>query len=115
MKTSFSDIIGFKSALLIFLSTLILQTNSAKAQKLTKFSEDPALFPYELQGVVKDHIKTEDGQIMRNFPIFWNSDTLSTEQKVQIVEVSNQLLKKTAISTQHFITLAKILVLDQNN
>jgi hypothetical protein len=97
---------------LAMISSLTLVPNKVHAQRATKFSEDVEKFPSELQNLVKDYTKKEDEQAVKDFSAFWTDSLgIANEMKIQIVDISNALLKKTIVNTGHFVTLAKIIML----
>lgn len=83
------------------------------AQRISKFSDEYENYPSELREIIKEQIKEQDEQAYEDFSDYWSSDSLgfSVDQKLLIINISNNLLKKTAVSTIHFITLSKILLL----
>ena len=99
--------------LLIVVGIVFISLSNASAQRLSKFSPEPENFTDEIQRVVKESVSKEDEPIIKEFEIFWNTDTLAftLEQKAQVIDISNHLLKKTVVNTRHFVTFVKLLVL----
>ncbi|HCX99819.1 MAG TPA: hypothetical protein DG754_06730 [Bacteroidales bacterium] len=96
-------------ALLIFLCF----SKIAIGQKFKPFEDDSHKFTSQLEELIKNQLSDEDKPLYKNFAEFWDNDSISfsAEQKGEIIDVSNALLKKTIVNTSHFVTLAKILSL----
>lgn len=102
--------------LIAFVGAIFLLAENASAQRLSRFSDAPQDFPGEIQRVIKDYVNKEDEPIIKEFELFWNTDTLAftLEQKAEVINISNLLLKKTSVNTRHFVTFIKIIVLYKN-
>ncbi|MDD2550717.1 MAG: hypothetical protein PHD00_11550, partial [Bacteroidales bacterium] len=95
----------------ILLILLALTVSISHAQRITKFSDEPEFFPFELESIAESQLPKEDENLLNEFKIFWSSDTISLAQKEQIIIISNQLLAKTAVNVSHFFTLVKTVML----
>jgi len=93
----------------------VFWSQPSAAQRITKFSEDIENFPFQLHEVIKNQLSKEDEPISIEFAQLWSTDFFSPDQKMQIVETSNLLIRKTDVNTSHFINLIKILVSLQRN
>jgi len=107
--------INIPSILVIAALTLLCVVSTykfptARDQQIESFSEEPEKFPIDLMLLVKDQISTEEEFIIKVFTNFWNSDSLTIEQKAEIISISNDLLKKTVTSTKHFVTYVSIII-----
>lgn len=97
---------------IIFLSALFLWGPTLFAQKVTRF-DDQLKYVSQLEELTKSNLADADKQLYKNLGEYWSNDSISfsSTQKERILEVSNQLLKKTVVNTAHFISLAKIFML----
>ncbi|MFW6019353.1 MAG: hypothetical protein ACOCPM_02130 [Bacteroidales bacterium] len=83
--------------LYIFL-LLLLMPFFSKAQVIREISDSPGDFPQELERMAesinnRDKRKKAE-EFVTEYKLFWNSDTLQSEQKKNVVKTVNQLLKK---------------------
>ncbi|HOP02894.1 MAG TPA: hypothetical protein PL017_02235 [Tenuifilaceae bacterium] len=98
---------------IVFSVTLIYSLSIsylAAGQEIESFSEDPTQFPVELLLILKDQMLPEEEFDLREFTIFWNSDSLTIDQKNEIITIANGMLKKTVTSKKHFITYIQIII-----
>jgi hypothetical protein len=108
MKLPKMKSLALRLAILLILTSASLH---GLAQRITSFSAELELFPGELEELVKTHLEKDEEGIPEQFLLFWQSDTISTDQKNKVVSISNDILKKTAVNTRQFITFSKIIML----
>ena len=96
---------------LTILLALVTIMSTSYAQRITSFSTEPEFFPIELESITKSQVQKEDDNLLNKFKLFWSSDTISLEQKEQIIAISNLLLAKSAVNLSHFFTFTKTIML----
>ncbi len=101
---------------LFFLAFLFV----ANAQLITSFSDDDDKFIKELNSFLSNTDKQKAKEIIEEFKIVWESDTLFTKEQKKIIHtLSNRMLKKKCRSYPHFSTFLKTLIAytktDMNN
>lgn len=73
------------------------------SQQLSSFSEDPALFPEEVNLFMGTRLNEQTEQELANFQHFWLSGVFSMEEQLRIIRVSNAFLSRRARPVPHFI------------
>jgi len=87
-----------KFSYIIFIVLFTLNTLGLSAQQAYKFSKRTDKYTLELREFMTTRIdKSKKKQILtyiEQFEVFWNSDTLSQEQKLRVISLSNKLVLK---------------------
>lgn len=89
--------------ILILLSICLVAVFPAFSQQLKSFSPDSVVYIQELEKFTDNYINDTDEESLDNFISFWNSDSCGPEQRTEIVQYSNLLLKKNGRPSPHFI------------
>ncbi len=80
-------------------------------QQIRSFTSDSVIYIEEFQKLCDNYINEADNLILNEFIAKWNSPAISADQRNEIIQISNSLLKKNGRPSPHFIQLIKIIML----
>ncbi|MGE0078728.1 MAG: hypothetical protein AB7S48_12785 [Bacteroidales bacterium] len=89
--------------------TIFSLTPKAFFQDENKFSGDILIYPAELNSIVNKDLSKEDEEFIKKFTTFWASDTISEENKKNIIEISNLMLPILPESKAMILTYIKLI------
>ncbi|MFH0864730.1 MAG: hypothetical protein V1904_00945 [Bacteroidota bacterium] len=95
-----------KLRILLFAPLLLIFVIKSNAQPIKKFSDDPAVFFEEMATFFQDIDNPDDKKtakaFVETFTLEWNGGKFSDDQKKQMIETCNKMLKKKMKPIPHF-------------
>jgi hypothetical protein len=95
-----------KLRILLFAPLLLIFVIKSNAQPIKKFSDDPAVFFEELKTFFQDIDNPDDKKtakaFVETFTLEWDGGKFSEDQKTQMIETCNKMLKKKMKPIPHF-------------
>ncbi len=94
---------------LIIIFPLLLGFYSVYSQQIREFSTDTSEFINQFTDFMED-IPEEDEYLLDRFVSVWGSDSLLYEQKLEIIEASNHMLRRRARPSPAFVNYISLLI-----
>lgn len=107
-------LVGVKCLLAAVIIVLGELTAFSQVQKFS-FSSEPEKYPGELYTIVGGNLSDEDELSLKTFTDIWKTDGYTSEQKSEIIDVSNLMVSKKARGNLHFKLFVNALLGIRNN
>jgi len=98
-----------KIYLLLFLFLSI--TTQSFSQQIKSFTSDSAVFIQELEKICDNYISEAEDLVLSEFIGKWNSEMFTADERKEVIQFSNLLLKKNARPSPHFINYLEVIML----